>query len=626
MISILGDAELDEGNIYEAMLEGWKKDLKNTWWIIDFNRQSLDAVINDDLYQRILDFFESVGWQVVTLKYGKLQLKAFEGPAGGALKKWIDECPNQLYSALIFKGGAAWRQRLSVDLKDAEGLDAFLDNYNDEQLSDLMSNLGGHDMESIVEAFEAVKDDQPRCFVAYTVKGYGLPLAGHKDNHAGMITPAQMTQFMADKGINEGEQWSTTHGIPFDEQQVQQFYQSVPYNQRPAPKPMAAPIEIETLNTPSGDISSTQLAFGKIMNQIASSKAEYANRIVTTSPDVASSTNLSAWVNKRGVYHGIVKEDTFKNEQIASTLKWLQSPKGQHIELGIAESNLFSLLTSLGQAEKHFGTRLLPIGTVYDPFICRGLDTLNYGCYQDARFMLVATPSGISLAPEGGAHQSFNTQLIGMAQPNLLSFEPAYSDELAAIMQWSLGHMQAPDGSSVYLRLSTKTIDQPKRSFDDALKQDVIKGAYWYHKPQNDCPLAIIYMGVVGPEALKAYEQIKQEMPGVGLLSVTSSDRLYSDWQKAKTARQQGNKQARAHIEQLLMPLAANAGLVTVVDAHPAGLTWIAGVLGHRVEGLGLTQFGQSGDSIDLYQHYRIDADAILDACAASCLNIINKG
>lgn len=137
MISILGDAELDEGNIYEAMLEGWKKDLKNTWWIIDFNRQSLDAVINDDLYQRILDFFESVGWQVVTLKYGKLQLKAFEGPAGGALKKWIDECPNQLYSALIFKGGAAWRQRLSVDLKDAEGLDAFLDNYNDEQLSDL---------------------------------------------------------------------------------------------------------------------------------------------------------------------------------------------------------------------------------------------------------------------------------------------------------------------------------------------------------------------------------------------------------------------------------------------------------------------------------------------------------
>ena len=392
MISILGDAELDEGNIYEALLEGWKKELKNTWWIIDFNRQSLDAVINDDLYQRILDFFESVGWEVVTLKYGKLQQKAFKGPAGSALKTWIDNCPNQLYSAMVFKGGAAWRERLAEDLKGAKGLKQFLENYNDEQLSALMANLGGHDMELLCEAFHNVQDDKPRCFVAYTVKGYGLPLAGHKDNHAGMITPDQMSKFQEDNNIADGDQWLPHAGLSYSEKELNEFFNAVPYNQRTAPKAMQPVLPIEELKTPVGEKSSTQVAFGKVMSQIAASKEEYANRVVTTAPDVASSTNLSAWVNKRGVYHRIIKEDTFKDEQIPSTLKWLQSPKGQHIELGIAESNLFSLLSSLGQAEKHFGERLLPIGTVYDPFICRGLDALNYACYQDARFILVGTP------------------------------------------------------------------------------------------------------------------------------------------------------------------------------------------------------------------------------------------
>lgn len=625
MISILGDAELDEGNIYEALLEGWKKNLTNTWWIIDFNRQSLDAVINDDLYQRIMDFFKSVGWEVVTLKYGKLQQKAFKGPAGQALKGWIDECPNQLYSALIFKGGAAWRERLAIDLKGTKGLKQFFANYDDEQLGELMANLGGHDMELICEAFDQVDSDKPHCFVAYTVKGYGLPLAGHKDNHAGMITPDQMSVFQSENGIDDGEQWSRTAGLAFSPSEFDVFFGAVPYNRRPPEKAMLPVMAIDDLITPTGAKSSTQVAFGKVMNQIAASKSEFANRVVTTAPDVASSTNLSAWVNKRGVYHADIKEDTFKDEQIPSTLKWLQSPKGQHIELGIAESNLFSLLASLGQAEKHFGERLLPIGTVYDPFICRGLDALNYACYQDTRFMLVGTPSGITLAPEGGAHQSFNTQLIGMAQPNLLSFEPAYSDELACIMQWSLENMQKPDGCSTYMRLSTRPIEQAQRDVTADLTKQIIDGAYWREPPGDNSSLAIIYIGVMAPEALKAYQELSEEMPEVGLLAVTSADKLYADWQQAKKERQQGNKHAISHIEKLLLSLSSNAGLVTVVDGYPTTLTWLGGVLGHRVEGLGVTSFGQSGDSIDLYEHYRVDANAILDACASSCLNIIRS-
>ena len=126
--------------------------------------------------------------------------------------------------------------------------------------------------------------------------------------------------------------------------------------------------------------------------------------------------------------------DTFKSERIPSTFNWEFSPKGQHLELGIAEMNLFIALSALGLSHAINGERLLPIGTLYDPFIARGLDALNYACYQDARFIVVATPSGITLAPEGGAHQSIAEPLIGLAQDGLAAFEPAFVDELAVIL------------------------------------------------------------------------------------------------------------------------------------------------------------------------------------------------
>ena len=373
--------------------------------------------------------------------------------------------------------------------------------------------------------------------------------------------------------------------------------------------------------TPAGLQSSTQVAFGKIMTAIGNRKDALADRVVTASPDVASSTNLSAWINKRGVYHVQNKEDTFRQEKVPSTLKWIQTPQGQHIELGIAENNLFTLLSSLGLSEQHFGARLLPIGTLYDPFICRGLDALNYGCYQDSRFIVVGTPSGVTLAPEGGAHQSFNTQLIGMAQDNLLSFEPAYSDELACIMQWSLDYMQRESGSSVYLRLSTRSLKQPQRAMTSQLQEDILEGGYWLKEPKQGSQLAILYMGVIGPEAEAAYEELADELPDAGLLAITSADRLFSGWQAAKKARQLGEGNAASHIEKLLAPLATNAGLVTIVDGYPATLSWVGGVLGHRVESLGVEKFGQSGDIPDIYDYYRINTKAILDACAAVCMH-----
>lgn len=633
MIALMGDAELDEGNIYEALLEGWKKDVRNLWWVIDYNRQSLDGVINDDLFQRIKDFFGTVGWDIITMKYGKKMLKAFDGPAGKDLKGWIDTCPNQLYSALTYRGGAAWRERLSTDLASAPEIKEFLDSHDDESLHALMVNLGGHCLETILEAFNSVKSDRPHCFIAYTIKGYGLPLAGHKDNHSGMLTPDQMDSFKTDNNVPDGQEWDRFAGLEAPEEILSDFLDAVPFAQRKIDEKLAA-YPVPLIKGPSDKKTSTQVAFGKVMNELASDKGPLADSIVTVSPDVASSTNLGAWVNKRGVYHSRNTDDTFKEQKIPSALKWEQSPSGQHIELGIAENNLFTMLGAMGLSDRLFGARLIPVGTLYDPFISRGLDALNYACYQDARFLLVATPSGISLAPEGGAHQSANTPLIGMAQDRLATFEPAFSDELTCITRWALDYMQRDgtqtsdiawlrdkEGGSVYMRLSTRMIDQPERTMDAGLEQDILAGGYWLKRPKGPLDLVIAYTGAIAPEAIAAYEEILDDIPNAGLLAITSGDRLNAGWHAAKRARQDGVTNALSHVEHLLADVSPTGAIVTVIDAHPTSLSWIGGVWGHRIEGLGVEHFGQSGDLQDLYKHYRIDSDSIVNACAGLCVN-----
>ncbi len=311
-------------------------------------------------------------------------------------------------------------------------------------------------------------------------------------------------------------------------------------------------------------------------------------------------------------------------QRIASPQKWSRSPEGQHIELGIAESNLFTLLAALGLSGPLFGSRLLPIGTVYDPFICRGLDALNYACYQDARFILVATPSGLTLAPEGGAHQSIYTPLIGMGQPSLTAFEPAHVDELAEMLRWSFEHLQDDDGGSVYLRLSTRPIAQPEREMTSELAQAVLDGAYWLVPPGAGAELAIVACGAIVPEAIEAHRQIVEDIPGAGLLVVTSPDRLHRGWLRGQRAN--GGPKRPSHIEQLLGGLDPRAGLVTVLDGHPATLSWLGAVAGHTVMPLGVEAFGQSGDIGDLYRVYGLDADAILGAAARLCVRMGPRG
>src|SRR5262249_45386660 len=303
MIALVGDAELDEGNIFEALLEGWKQGVRNCWWIIDYNRQSLDAVVREGLWERYEQLFRNFGWDVVILKYGSLQQAAFKEPGGDKLRGWIDACPNQLYSALVFQGGAAWRKRLNDDIGDQGAVSKLIASRSDDELTQLMNNLGGHDLPSLIDAFGAVDHDRPTCFICYTVKGFGLPFAGHKDNHAGLMTPTQMEGFRAAMKIRPDHEWDKFEGLNVTPHAAEDFLRRVPFATR-GPRRFKAPrIEVPAaLNVTIQPEMSTQTGFGALLNELAREKTPLAERIVTASPDVTVSTNLGPWANRRALF------------------------------------------------------------------------------------------------------------------------------------------------------------------------------------------------------------------------------------------------------------------------------------------------------------------------------------
>jgi pyruvate dehydrogenase E1 component len=636
-IAIVGDAELDEGNVWEAIgdetIRGTR--LGNVLWIVDLNRQSLDRVIPGIKVQEMEALFRGIGWQVLEAKYGRRLQAAFDTHGGAALRQRIDDMPNEEYQELVRMPGEAARERL-IDQASAlqrDELAECLSATTDVELPRLLGDLGGHDLGELLSAFHMADASagQPTVLFAYTMKGWGLPFAGDPLNHSALLSQAQIERLQAELCVPHDDEWAC-FPPESDEGRLCRETAARLYPRGPRPASVVPPVRSsdlpESLPTRIPPSVATQEVFGNALVELARLGGPLAERIVTASPDVTISTNLGGWVNRTGVW----AENPWQAPATAvpRLLRWEPGPGGQHIELGISEMNLFMLLGQLGLSHELNGELLLPVGTVYDPFVCRGLDALIYSVYSGAKFVFAGTPAGVTLSPEGGAHQSAVTASLGMELPNVRLYEPCFGRET----EWALldGLRQCLDreaGASTYLRLSTRAITQAPfdaalaRIGEDTLRQHVLSGGYRLHEPDahlvdEGAPRVVLAAsGAIVPDVLQAAAELASEGVAATVLNVTSADRLYAEWQASRLSaiRSASIPPVSGHLaSDLILDAERGAPLVTVLDGASHALAFLGAVFGQPTVPLGMDRFGQSGGRADLYAYAGIDVDHVVNA------------
>ncbi|WP_131737616.1 transketolase-like TK C-terminal-containing protein [Actinomadura roseirufa] len=605
--SLVGDAELDEGACWEAILDPMVGDLGEVVWIVDLNRQSLDRVVPEIGAGRLRGMFAAAGWQVLAVKYGRILEGLFQRPGGDALRRRIDEMTNPEYQRLLRCAPAELRERLP----DGPALRDLVATLDDATLHAAIRNLGGHDLGALREAFAAIDDTRPTVIFAYTVKGYGLATEGHPQNHSALLTGEQLGELAARVGADPADPWAP---FPADGPEAALCARTADRLRRP-PVASAAPpaVPADLGRTPAGT-KTTQAALGRTLLDLTRAAPEAARRVVTLCPDVSSSTNLGGWVNKVGVWAARERRDWFEDDP-ETILHWRERPTGQHLELGIAETNLVGLLGELGTTWSRWGEPLFPIGVLYDPFVERALEPWSFGIYAGGQSILVGTPSGVSLAPEGGAHQSVTTPSVGLEQPGCVAYEPAFAIDVEWTLLASMARLGRPDGTSAYLRLSTRPVDQALAAVpaDPAARErrrrQAVAGAYPLRRAAGTPAVTIAAMGALVPEALAAAERLESLGTAVDVVCVTSPGLLF-DAVQART----GRARAETWILEAAFPERRAAPLVTLLDGHPHTLAFLAGVNGVRSVHLGVSAFGQSGDLDDVYRHHGLDTDSVVSA------------
>jgi pyruvate dehydrogenase E1 component len=610
--SLVGDAELDEGACWEAILDPMVSGLGEVCWIVDLNRQSLDRVVPHIAAERLQTMFAAAGWQVLTAKYGTVLEELFTRPGGALLRDRLDAMPNPEYQRLLRCSPAQLRDRLPDSSERHSGdLRAFAGTLDDATLHAAVRNLGGHDLRTLGGVLAEIDDSRPTVIFAYTIKGYGLATEGHPQNHSSMLTAAQMADLAARTGMSLDAPWARFEaGSPAAELCGQVSARL----RRPAPA-MASPPDVpaDIGRTPAGT-ASTQAALGRTLLDLTRHAPAAARRIVTVSPDVASSTNLGGWINKVGVWSGDDRRDWFDDDP-DTILHWRERPTGQHLELGIAEVNLVGLLGELGATWSRWGEPLLPIGVLYDPFVERALEPWSFGIYAGGQSILIGTPAGVSLAAEGGAHQSIKTPSIGLEQPGCVSYEPAFAIDLEWALLACLRRLGRPGGSSAYLRLSSRPVDQRLAAVPvdpaarERRRQQVVAGAYLLRRAEGRPDVTIAAMGAVVPEALAAADRLAGLGSNADVACITSPGLLFS----AVQARG-GHGDGATWILDAALPAERAAPLVTVLDGHPHTLAFLAGIHRVRSSHLGVASFGQSGDLQQVYRYHGIGADNIISA------------
>ena len=609
-ISLLGDAELDEGAIWECVADPVVQQLGEVLWVVDLNRQSLDRIVPDIAIGRWMGMFAAAGWQVLEVKYGRVLEGMFGQPGGERLRARIDGMGNEEYQWLLRSPNDALRERL---VGDDDALRTFVADQTDAELAVAIRDLGGHDLVALQGVLAQVDADRPTVVFAYTVKGRGLPVEGHPGNHSALLTPEQYATLALSLGRDPRDPWA-----PLDPTSAagRLCAETARRLERPALQRVSPPPVPTSLGRRHTGVMSTQAALGRVLTDLARDAPAVAARVVTVSPDVASSTNTGGWINKVGVWSVEDRRDWFADDG-DRLVRWRETSSGQHVELGIAETNLVGLLGELGSTWSTLGQPLLPIGTVYDPFVGRALEPWVFGTYAGGQSILVGTPSGVTLAAEGGAHQSITTPSIGLETPGVTSYEPAFAVETEWCLLDALSRVGAPGGESAYLRLTTRPLDQalcrlPAQEHEvEARRRDVLAGGYRLMTAAGPPDVVLAVVGALVPAALEAAERLAGLGVAADVSVVTSYDRL---WRAVQSRR--GLLRGPDHgvdvgvLDRLLRP----APLVTLLDGHPHTLAFLGTVHGVPITCLGVSEFGQAGSLGDVHRHHGLDATSVLDA------------
>ena len=612
-IALLGDAELDEGACWEAIVDPVVPHLGEVLWIVDLNRQSLDRIVPEIAAERLESMFEAAGWQTITVKYGRWLRELFAREGGEALRRRIDRMDNQEFQRLLRSGAGELRERLPGTGSDAPSLRRLIGELDDGELLRAIRDLGGHDLADLLAAFaEADRvTDRPSIIFAYTIKAWRLATEGHPGNHSALLTPDQFRDLGLTLSADPDDPWAGFGPDSVEGQlcsAVATRLERVPVAKGSRPR---VPASLDRRHTGR---ESTQQAFGRFFVDLAHGAPEVAAHVVTVSPDVASSTNLGGWINRTGVWQLGDRIDWFADDT-DTLVRWRESEHGQHIELGIAEGNLVGLLGELGLTWSRDGQPLLPIGTIYDPFVNRALEPWSFGMYAGAQSILIGTPSGVTLAPEGGAHQSITTPSVGLEQPRCVAWEPAFGQDLEWTLLEALGQLGFEGGTSAYFRLSTRPIEQDLAGVPDddgALEQRrrlALAGGYPISRSDGPPAVTIVGVGAVIPEAAAACAELTADGVPCDLVCLTSPDLVF----RALQARS-GLAEGAEDILHELFPAARTSPLVTVLDGHPHTLAFLAAVGPAAIACLGVSDFGQSGDVADLYAHFGLDSETIVGA------------
>jgi pyruvate dehydrogenase E1 component len=630
-VALIGDAELDEGACWEAVADPMVAHLGELLWVVDLNRQSLDRVVPDIAAGRLLAMFEAAGWHTVTVKYGSRLGALFGRPGGEALRSRIDLMPNEEYQRLLRASPEELRERLPLAGPPAPGgplragrgdgagsgrreagLARLVAELDDAELRAAFRDLGGHDLGALLQAYREADSvrDRPSVVFAYTIKGWELPTEGHPANHSALLSVAQFAELAERLGADPDDPWRRFDPDSAEAALCAAAARRLERSEAPAlTEPPPVPPEVGGRHT--GRLS-TQQAFGRFWADLVRAAPDVAERVVTVSPDVGTSTNLGGWINRTGVWSIGERVDWWADDT-DTLVRWRESDNGRHIELGIAEVNLVGLLGELGATWSRSGQPLLPVGTIYDPFVARALEPWSFGLYAGGQSILVGTPSGVTLGPEGGAHQSVTTPSIGIEQPGCVAWEPAFGQDLEWVLLHALGRLGRAGGTSAYLRLSTRPLDQASARVPEhaagreARRRDVLGGGYRL-RPRDDAALAVVVMGALVPEALAAAEVLESEAGvGVEVVCVTSADLLFRALQ-ARAGLGQGDPRALEAAFPRALPQ------VLLADGHPHTLSFLGGVHAMPVASLGVQRFGQSGDLEELYEHHGIDTESVVGA------------